>query len=87
MKGFILLLFILAIIVGGVGYYRGWFTVTGGREADGDQMDVSVKLNRDKVQADVDALDSRAQELGRDAQKGIKQFGNRAGDPTNPQPK
>lgn len=87
MKGFCSLLIVLAIIVGGVGYYRGWFTVSGGREADGNQLDVSVKLNRDKVQADVDAIDARALELGRDAQQSVKQFGNRPDANTETRPK
>jgi hypothetical protein len=87
MKGFCSLLIVLAIIVGGVGYYRGWFTVSGGREADGNQLDVSVKLNRDKVQADVDAIDAGALELGRDAQKSVKQFGNRPDTNTETRPK
>lgn len=87
MKGFCSLLIVLAIIVGGVGYYRGWFTVSSGREADGNQLDVSVKLNRDKVQADVDAIDARALELGRDAQQSVKQFGNRPEANTETRPK
>ncbi len=86
MKRFCSLLFVLAIIVGGVGYYRGWLTVSGSREADGNQLDVSVKLNRNKVQTDVEAFDARALELGREAHQSVKQFGKQTGERSEPQP-
>ena len=50
------LLFALAVIVVSVGFYRGWFTLSGGREAVSHKVDVNLTVDPDKVQADADTV-------------------------------
>ncbi len=56
MKKFCSLLTILVIIVIGIGFYRGWFAVSGGRDAESNDVDVSLKVDTDKVKADTGLL-------------------------------
>jgi len=52
MKRFWLVTAVLAVLVVGVGFYRGWFTLTGGREAESDNIDVKLSVDTDKVKDD-----------------------------------
>ena len=61
MKKFCSLLTILVIIVIGIGFYRGWFAVSGGRDAESNDVDVSLKVDTDKVKADTGLLKEDAQ--------------------------
>ena len=56
MKKFCSLLTILVIIVIGIGFYRGWFAVSGGRDSESNDVDVSLKVDTDKVKADTGLL-------------------------------
>jgi len=56
MKKFCLVLTVFAIIVIGLGFYRGWFTLTGGREAESDQIDVRLSVDTDKFKHDAGAV-------------------------------
>ena len=56
MKRFRSLLIALAVIVVSVGFYRGWFTLSGGREAVSHKVDVNLTVDPDKVQADADTV-------------------------------
>ena len=56
MKRFRSLLIVLAMIVIGLGFYRGWFSVSGNREAVSHKVDVNLTVDADKVKADADAV-------------------------------
>ena len=56
MKRFWLVIAVLAVIVAGVGFYRGWFTLTGGREAESQHIDVKLSVDTDKVKHDAAAF-------------------------------
>ena len=56
MKRFWLVTAVLAAIVVGVGFYRGWFTLTGGREAERQNIDVKLSVDTDKVKHDAAAF-------------------------------
>ena len=58
MKRFCLVITVLAIIVVGLGFYRGWFTLTGGREAVSHNIDVKLSVDTDKVKHDARAVTS-----------------------------
>jgi hypothetical protein len=49
-------LIVLAIIVVSLGFYRGWFTVTGNREAVSHKVDVNLTVDTDKMKADADKV-------------------------------
>ena len=56
MKRFCQLIAVLTIFVVGLGFYRGWFTLTGGREAETRHIDVKLSVDTDKVKHDADAI-------------------------------
>ena len=56
MKRFWLVTAVLAVVVVGVGFYRGWFTLTGGREAESQHIDVKLSVDTDKVKHDAAAF-------------------------------
>lgn len=63
MKRFCSLLIVLAVIVVCLGFYRGWFSVSGGREAVSNKVDVNLTVDTDKVQADAETVKAKATEL------------------------
>ena len=58
MKKFCQAITLLAIFVVGVGFYRGWFTLTGGREAVSHNIDVKLSVDTDKIKHDAGAVTS-----------------------------
>ena len=56
MKKFCLTLTVLVILVIGLGFYRGWFAVSGGREGESQNVDVKPTVDTDKVKADAGML-------------------------------
>jgi hypothetical protein len=58
MARFIGVLVIIAALIAGVGYYRGWFTV-GSESADG-KTHINMTVDKDKVKSDVNAVQQKA---------------------------
>ena len=56
MKRFCQVITLLAILVVGVGFYRGWFAFTAGREAEDHHIDVKLSVDTDKVKHDAGAV-------------------------------
>lgn len=50
MRKVVYALLVLAALVIGVGYYLNWFSVS---SADGDKPNVSITVDKDKIQSDV----------------------------------
>ena len=63
MKQFLALLIVLAILVIGVGFYRGWFTVSHEREADSNKVDVNLTVDPDKVHEDAETVKNKAEQM------------------------
>lgn len=63
MQRFRSLLIVLAIIVVSVGFYRGWFSVSGSREAVSHKVDVNLTVDPDKVKEDAEIVKAKAKEL------------------------
>jgi hypothetical protein len=56
MKKLSRLIAVLAVVIIGLGFYRGWFTLTGGRETESNHVDVKLSVDTDKVKHDADAV-------------------------------
>ena len=56
MKTPIRLIAVVAIVVIGLGFYRGWFTLTGNREAATSNAEVKLSVDTDKFQHDTEAV-------------------------------
>lgn len=80
MRRFCSLLFILAIIVVGLGFYRGWFTVSGDRENQSNKVDVNLTVDPDKVKADAVAVKDKAAELTGQAKEKTNKLGKSVND-------
>jgi len=48
-RRFARLLIIVAIVVAGVGFYRGWFVLSSGRHSGSNKVDVNLSVDPDKV--------------------------------------
>ena len=71
MKRFCSMLIVLAIGVAGIGFYRGWFTVSESREAVSHKVDVHVTVDPDKVKADAQTVKDKASELTGEVKEGV----------------
>lgn len=60
---------IVVLIVVGIGYFRGWFTVT--RQEEPGQTNVEVKIDKEKVKDDADEVARKARELRDDVGNAI----------------
>ena len=52
MRRFVLILILVAVIVGLVGFQRGWFTLTTTRSTGGGNVDINLNVDSDKVKSD-----------------------------------
>ncbi len=72
-------LFVLLICVAGVGFYRGWFSVsTHGTDAENHNVDVSLSVDTDKVKADAETVKEKAVELTGEASSEASKLGDQA---------
>ena len=62
MRGFLFLLVLLALCIGGVGLYRGWFQVSTNK-AD-DKPSVSISMDKNKIEEDKEKVKDKIQDVG-----------------------
>jgi len=63
MRKLISVLVVLAICIAVVGFYRGWFTLSGpNRDSDGNKINVQLSVDPDKVKADAAQAKDKATE-------------------------
>lgn len=63
MNRLFVVLLLLVVFVIGLGFYRGWFALSSPDADPGSQkVDVNLTVDRDKMQADVDAVKQSASE-------------------------
>jgi hypothetical protein len=63
MKKTCLFLTLLTAIVVSVGFYRGWFSVSGSRDAVSQKVDVSLTVDPEKAEADAELVKDKAKDL------------------------
>jgi hypothetical protein len=64
MKTLISFLVVLVLCVAAVGFYRGWFALSGpNRDADGNRINVQLSVDPGKVKADAAHAKESASEL------------------------
>lgn len=64
MKRLIAVLIVLVLLFVGVGFYRGWFTVSKSDPDAGDnKVNVNLTVDGDKMQEDAEAVKKKAAEL------------------------
>ena len=73
---------LLVLIVGGIalGFYRGWFAMSSGRNVESHKVNVNLTMDPDKVKEDAGKLQDKTTELSGKATKGAKELGAQARD-------
>ena len=61
MRKFLGTLVILAVIVAGVGFYRGWFGVT--TDDQPGETNVELKIDKERIKQDAETASEKAREL------------------------
>lgn len=64
MRKFLGTLVILAMIVAGVGFYRGWFGVS--TDDQPGETNVELKIDKDRIKQDAAAASEKAREMASD---------------------
>jgi hypothetical protein len=49
---------LITIVVGGLGFYRGWFVLSSGRHSGSNKVDVNLSVDPDQVKADAEQASS-----------------------------
>ena len=57
------LVIVLAVIAVGVGFYRGWFSLSSSRYVEGHKTKVNLTVDEDKMKQDGEQLKEKAREL------------------------
>lgn len=52
LSGLLLLIVLVVVALGGVGYYRGWYNVATASNPETGQRAIQVNIDEDKVKAD-----------------------------------
>ena len=81
MKRFIAEVIALLLLVVGLGFYRGWFTLSSSdTDKGGNKVNVNLAMDPDKVKADAEAVKEKATELTGQATEGASEPGNQSKD-------
>ena len=75
------MLLLLLICVAGIGFYRGWFSVSShSADANSHNVDLNLRVDGDKVKADAETVREKAAELTGDAKHAASKLGHQATD-------
>jgi hypothetical protein len=76
MKKFISVMTVLAILIVGVGFYRGWFALSRpAPEAGSNMVNINLATDPDKMKDDARAVKDKATELTGGVKHGVKADG------------
>ncbi len=63
MNRLLAILFVLVLIIVGVGFYQGWFTLSSREPEQGNQININLEIDKDKMKEDADSLKNKAKDL------------------------
>lgn len=88
MKNILTAIILLALIVGVIGYSRGWLEVKKSNVPGRDEVEVGVTVDKGKARQDLDAAKARVEEFGSDVKEKTQELGQevreRTGDAQSP---
>jgi hypothetical protein len=80
-RSFIMVLLVLLVCVGAVGFYRGWFTLSSRNlDAGSNKVNINLTVDRDKIQEDAETVKNKATELTGQATEEVNGPGDLASD-------
>ncbi len=62
MARFITALLVIAFVIGGVGWYRGWFQF--GTSQEGDKTNINISVDKEKIREDEKGVQERLRNIG-----------------------
>ena len=76
-RSLITVLLVLLVCVVAVGFYRGWFTLSGRNlDAGSNKVNINLTVDRDKMQEDAETVKNKATELTGQVAEGANEPGN-----------
>ena len=63
MKKLSAVLIVLVLLVVGVGFYRGWFTLSSPAAPGSDKVNVNLTMDKGKIKEDAESVKNKATEL------------------------
>jgi hypothetical protein len=63
MRRFLSFFFLLLLLVVGVGFFRGWFSVSGNKEVLGEKLDVHFQVDPERIKQDANAVEEKTRAL------------------------
>jgi cell division protein YceG involved in septum cleavage len=81
MKKLFFVLIVLAILVVGLGFYRGWFALSSrSPDTDNNKVDINLTVDRGKVKKDVEEVKDKTKALANKTTEKAKNLGDRSSD-------
>lgn len=71
---------VVLVIVIALGFYRGWFALSGGRQAETRKVDVHLTVDPDKAKEDAEAVKDAAKDLAEKARERAADSGDQSKD-------
>lgn len=63
MRSLIKLLVVLSILLVGIGFYRGWFSLSSSQpDAESDKVNVNVSVDKGKIKSDVKKVEGQVED-------------------------
>jgi DNA repair exonuclease SbcCD ATPase subunit len=81
-RNLVFVIVIIGLIVGGVGYYRGWFGIATG--TDDQKVNLNVTINKDRVKADEERAKQALENVGDKMKRKTEEVAGRGNEPGNP---
>lgn len=79
MKTLMKMLFVLAICIAVLGFYRGWFSLSSsGRGAEDNRINVTLTVDPDKMKENAEKVEEKTAELTDKAAAQVKELGDQA---------
>jgi hypothetical protein len=76
MRGFIIALFLVVVVVVGLGFYLGWFQIHTTRDDD-NKVHVTFDINRGKIEQDAQKARESAAQVGKEVTQAVKRAGEK----------
>jgi len=83
-RSFMGLLFVAALCLIGLGFYRGWFTLSSPRDAGSNKVNVNLAVDPDRMKEDAEKASDKAAALTGKVAEEAKELGDQARDKASP---
>jgi len=74
------ILFLVIVVIAGIGFARGWFAVSRNRDDATNRVDVNLSVDSDKIREDKDAAKREAKEFTEETAETFRGVGNAVDD-------